>query len=417
MTGDSELIETAPPGYRSVDVARFAAEPSKHPARAAFARDRARVLHSAGLRRLAAKTQVMVAGEADFPRTRLTHTLEVAQIARELGGGLGADPDLTDLAGLAHDLGHPPFGHNGEDALHQAAAAIGGFEGNAQSFRLLTRLESKINAADGCSVGLNLTRAALDSTLKYPWPRRQGQRKFNCYADDREIFDWVREGAPADRRCFEAQVMDWSDDVAYSVHDVEDGIQAGHIAVAAIRSPVERSAIAALAQQWYADWAEVTELEAALERIAASRIWPTAFDGSPQSLVTLKNFTSQITGRFVNTAVADTRAAFGDQRLLRYRADVIVPREVRCEVAGLKGLANLYVFQRADADAAYAEQRRVVLDVVEALTAANSPALDPVFAPAWQAADSDAAALRVVIDQVASLTDASLLRWHRRLCG
>lgn len=417
MTGESELTETPPPGYGPADVARFVTEPAKRPARAAFARDRARVLHSAGLRRLAAKTQVMVAGESDFPRTRLTHTLEVAQIARELGGELGADPDVTDLAGLAHDLGHPPFGHNGEDALDQAAASIGGFEGNAQSFRLLTRLESKITAADGRSVGLNLTRAALDSTVKYPWTRQHGERKFNCYADDREIFDWVRAGAEPGRRCFEAQVMDWSDDVAYSVHDVEDGIQAGHIHVEAVRSRSDRATIATLAQQWYAGWADTDELDAALERIAASPIWPSAFDGSPASLATLKHFTSQITGRFVNTAVADTRAAFGDQPLLRYRADVVVSRAVRCEVAALKGLANLYVFQRANADAAYVEQRRVVLDVVAALATADSPALDPVFTPAWLAAESDDARLRVIIDQVASLTDASLLRWHRRLCG
>lgn len=411
------LAETPPPGYQPSDVARFVAESSKRSTRAAFARDRARVLHSAGLRRLAAKTQVMVAGEADFPRTRLTHTLEVAQIARELGGSLGCDPDLADLAGLAHDLGHPPFGHNGEDALDVAAAAIGGFEGNAQSFRLLTRLESKVTAADGRSVGLNLTRASLDSTLKYPWPKRDGQRKFNCYDDDRQIFDWVRVDAPPDRRCFEAQVMDWSDDVAYSVHDVEDGIQAGHIQVEALRSGAERSTIAKLAQHWYATWATEAELTAALERIGTSGSWPMMFDGSPAGMVVLKNFTSQITGRFVFAAVAETRAAFGVEPLLRYRADLVVPREIRCEVAALKGLANLYVFQRAEADAMYERQRDVISEVVAALAESPRPALDPVFAPAWLAAETDTARLRVIIDQVASLTDASLLRLHRRLCA
>jgi deoxyguanosinetriphosphate triphosphohydrolase, putative len=181
------------PGYDECATARWVAEPPKRAGRSDFERDRARVLHSAALRRLAAKTQVVRAASADFPRTRLTHSLECAQIGRELGQEIGCDPDLVDAACLAHDIGHSPFGHNGEAALNELAAGIGGFEGNAQTLRLLTRLEPKTEGA-----GLNLTRATLDATLKYPWFGEPGT-KFGAYAEDAEVFAWIRQGAP-DRR-------------------------------------------------------------------------------------------------------------------------------------------------------------------------------------------------------------------------
>ena len=268
-------------GYGAQDTARRIPEPPKRArtsGRGPFERDRARVLHSAALRRLAAKTQVVEVGSGDFPRTRLTHSLECAQVGRELGASLGCDPDLVDAACLAHDLGHPPFGHNGEAALNELAAPCGGFEGNAQSLRLLTRLEAKVPGA-----GLNLTRAALDATLKYPWLAGGGQAKYGAYAADAEVFGWVREGAPPGVACLEAQVMDWADDVAYSVHDLEDGLQAGMITLAALRDPAERQVVAELTAAAYVEPAgsvSAAELTSVFGALLALPCWPASFDGA-----------------------------------------------------------------------------------------------------------------------------------------
>jgi dGTPase len=390
--------------------ARFVPEPP-YPGRSDFARDRARVLHSAALRRLAAKTQVQMAGQDDFPRTRLTHTLEVAQISRELGASLGVDPDIVDTAGLAHDLGHPPFGHNGEAALDAHADDIGGFEGNAQSFRVLTRLEFKVFAADR-SVGLNLTRAGLDAVIKYPWPRRAGTGKYNVYAEDLDIYDWVREGTPEDARCFEAQIMDFSDDVAYCVHDLEDAIVSGAFDPDTVTHPAVARDVVRAARELYAHGTSDEALAAALERVAALEIWPERHDTSARGLARLKNMTSSFIRRFCSAAHAATQERFGTGPLARYDAALVVPAQTLAEVAVLKAIT--YVHVMTGNDSRYAWEQEIIAEVVAGLRAQRRP-LQPPFQQAWDAADDPAQRLRVVIDQVASLTDLSIMRWHEEL--
>jgi dGTPase len=381
-----------------------------------FARDRARVLHSSAFRRLAGKTQVVGPGESDFPRTRLTHSLEVAQIAREMGASLGCEPDVVDTAGLAHDLGHPPFGHNGESALDELCFSIGGFEGNAQTLRILTRLEPKVADATGGPVGLNLTRAVLDATAKYPWPRRDGQAKFGVYDDDLAAFGWMRIGAPAGRRCLEAQVMDWADDVAYSVHDIEDGVHAGHIRLAELDDEGQRAAVCATAATLYSN-RTVDELQPVLERLLTlpALVEVRDFDRSHAGLAAAKRATSELTGRFVGAAVAATRAEYGAAPLARYDADLVVPVAVVAECALLKALAAHYVMNRVGAEGHRAVQRTLLHELVGALLSSGRQGLDVALRPGWDRAADEDTRLRVVIDQVAQLTDAGAYIWHERL--
>ena len=418
--------------YRAGDADRWVAEPPKRPGRTEFQRDRARVLHSSALRRLAAKTQVVRAGSGDFPRTRLTHSLECAQIGREVGAALGCDPDLVDAACLAHDLGHPPFGHNGEAALAAladpgGALACGGFEGNAQSLRLLTRLEPKVLGA-----GLNLTRATLDAALKYPWTTEPGQAvtagpgnvtlhlpaKYGAYQSDLAVFEWIRNGAPDRRRCLEAQVMDWADDVAYSVHDVEDGLQAGLISLKDLTDPAERARVSAVALTYYCkpSWDVTTaELEAVFAAFMQLDCWQFSFDGGPASLAAAKNLTSELVGRLCQAAEEGTRAVAGPAPLSRYAADLVVPRQQLLECALLKAVAAHYVMTRRDAMAEQAWEREVITELALALARTAPATLDPVFQPAWDIAATDAERHRVIVDQIASLTDTSALACHARL--
>jgi dGTPase len=394
---------------------RLVAEPDS--VRTPFQRDRGRILHSAGFRRLADKTQVHTAGTDDFLRTRLTHSIEVAQISREMGSALGCYPDVVDVAGLAHDLGHPPFGHNGEDALHEIAGPCGGFEGNAQTLRVLTRLEAKVLDEHGDSVGLNLTRASLDATCKYPWPARPGVRKFGAYEDDLPVFEWLRGGAPEGVKCLEAQVMDWSDDVAYSVHDVEDGLHGGYINLAKlVHDPDEQARVCAAVTARYSD-APPDVLAEALRELLADPVLAAIhdYDSSFGAMVAVKDFTSTMVGRFVNAAAKATRAQFGDGRLHRYDADLVVPERERVQCELLKGIAWCYVMEPRSDEAWYTRQREILQELVAVLCDRGPDALEPMFAETWHRAADDAARLRVAIDQVASLTDASAVAWHRRL--
>lgn len=422
--------------YSERDQARWAYEPPKSKTRTEFERDSARVLHSSALRRLGAKTQVLGPEADDFVRTRLTHSLEVAQIGRSLAKNLGCDPDLVETACLSHDIGHPPFGHNGEKALAEVAAEAGGFEGNAQTLRVLTRLEPKRFHANGAPAGLNLTRATLDAIVKYPWRRGQqpagrNPRKFGVYADDMPVFAWLHEDhGPA--RPLEAQIMDLSDDIGYCVHDVEDAIvhsvthpstsrltvtSATGAATILEQVRTDRSELIAVTQDWYGPQVSADELNAAFDRLLAMPAWPETFSGSIRDAARLKDLTSDLIGRFVGAVTRATRAVHGRDPLGRYHGSVVIAPETLAEITALKGVATYFVMAPREHEPRYFEERTIIFDLLDALNEDPEQRLEPVLLDAWREADGEASRLRVLVDQIASLTDLSARAWHSRYCG
>jgi dGTPase len=281
---------------------------------------------------------------------------------------------------------------------------------------VLSRLEAKTTRPDGRSAGLNLTRAALDAATKYPWPRREGSAKFGVYADDGPVFEWFRSGAAEGTRCVEAQIMDWADDVAYSVHDLEDGVQAGHVPVERLGAAADRDELVALARECYLD-VPADELLAALDRLAAQDFWLASYDGSMRDMVALKRMTSELIGRLCGSTTRATQEHADGGPLRRYAGDVVVPSETRAECAVLKAVADLYVMRREVTVRAQSVQREQLAELLDALAKTAPDCLEPWLAAAYHDASDDAARLRVVVDQVASLTDTSAMAWHVKHVG
>ena len=283
--------------------------------RSPFEVDRDRIIHTSAFRRLQAKTQVFLSGEYDFYRTRLTHSLEVAQIGRSickflqrksplLSKEFAIDSNLVEAICLSHDLGHPPFGHAGERTLNALMKTYGGFEGNAQTLRLITET---IYSSSGERRGMNPTRAFLDGILKYKTPHRELENPENhfIYNEQRSYAEFafghvpppqdLRPGKKLDsHRSVECQIMDWSDDAAYSLNDLADGIHSGFINKEKIeRWAGERS----LSHDGYRSLEEVIEAISTgqLEKIIAGKIGEFI---QACSLSEWKNFMSGRTNRY-----------------------------------------------------------------------------------------------------------------------
>jgi len=361
-----------------------------------FEIDRARIIHSAAFRRLQGKTQVFVSGSGDFFRTRLTHSLETAQIGKGLALRLGANPDLLETICLTHDLGHPPFGHTGEDALNRCMHDYGGFEGNAQNLRLISRLSTKFLERDG----LNLTRATIDGILKYKKPYEPGLPKF-YYQEDQPLVDWVCKFGSYNDKSFDCQLMDWADEIAYSVHDLEDGMKSGMITSARLLAARKfRKSVDEGHWNWMLKQVQFVENQSGERNRKAAR----------------KVLTSRLIHEFIGaTNRSEIAVAEGTSARYRYRLEVDPLQRARC------GVLKKVMFRLIVDDARVATLENKAERIVEGLFSVFSHLEERTgllfpedFRDVWEAAD-DAGKIRTACDYIAGMTDDYAERVYARL--
>lgn len=388
----------APIEYKSHDYARQFEERTKSgEERSPFEKDRSRIIHSAAFRRLQGKTQVFVSGSGDFFRTRLTHSLEVAQIGKALAQRLGADPDLVEACCLAHDLGHPPFGHTGEAVLNECMKDYGGFEGNAQNIRVLTRLSTKSLAYDG----LNLTRSTLDGTFKYKRAFATGSKKF-FYDEDAPLMVWATDGGVPGEKSFDCQIMDWADEIAYSCHDLEDGMKAGMINRARLKANHRlRESLGEEETEW------VLEKLAFVEEQLTERSRKGA----------RKVLTSQLIHEFVGAAERELRPTALPTSTDRYRYKLEIDPVQHKHAVALKNIMFGLIVE--DVRIATLENKatriiRGLFDIFSDLNERTAFLFPEDFRDIWLEADN-LGKIRTACDYIAGMTDDYAERVYARL--
>jgi dGTPase len=404
-------------------------------------------------------TQVTAPESGHTFHNRLSHSLKVAQVARrnaerlqklvkskEITGAAARlvrsmDPDAVEASALAHDLGHPPFGHLAETVLHKKASehVADGFEGNAQSFRIVTRLSVRDSKP-----GLDLTRGTLDGLLKYPWrhwptdPSKPGKRshKWGYYEDDFEAFDFAREYWPGETdhtlpgRSIEAEVMDWADDLTYAVHDVDDFFRAGLIPLDRLRAssgpePAEVKRLRALltdaqhtSPSTFPDH-PVEALVDAIRRVVGLYGPDEAYEHTNTARMRMRNFGSRLITRYLE--------AFSVGNDSSGKPQLTIDPPMKREVQALQMLVWVYVIRRPGLAVVQHGQTRVVDDLFEYYYRASSPRQQDggdhrLFPPGAKerlatCAGTSTERVRVVVDLISGLTEESAIQLHRRLAG
>jgi dGTPase len=426
--------------------------------RSSFQRDRDRILYSTALRRLAGITQVVSSSEGHVFHNRLTHTLEVAQLARRLAEmfleesrgraeGLGGlDPEVAEAAALAHDLGHPPFGHVAEeelDKLFQESQLTDGFEGNAQTFRVLTKLSVRYEELPG----QNLTRATLNAVLKYPRYRTPKAewlpRKFGAYQSERDDFEFARAMQVAgseEEKCLEAEIMDWADDIAYAVHDMEDFYRAGLIPLERLMAEDERerqSFLDGTFRRWEQEEVRPIrpehtddELRTAFTRLieALREIHPIhePYSATRTQRARLRSLTSWLIRRYVRPEEDEPPIQLQEPTQENRRVVKVHPIAER-EIAMLKQLTWFYIIHRPSLAGQQVGQRRIVCELFEIFSdAGRNPkkvmqlpvgAQERLSEELEQSGDRDGVAARIASDLICGLSEQQAIALYQRLTG
>jgi dGTPase len=409
-------------------------------------RDRDRILYSSAFRRLAGITQVASPTELYPVHNRLIHSLKVAQVGRSLAVRLtsnseymeqlapfgGIDPDIVEAAALAHDLGHPPFGHVAEQELDNLLVKGGnetglpdGFNGNAQSFRIITKLSVRYAVPRRPEIrGLDLTRASLNAVLKYPWMRAnqgKGHTKWGAYHAENDDFTWVRRNVPypRDGRTIEASLMDWADDITYAVHDVEDFVRAGLIPLDRFNSDArERDQFLAWAiEHENVSGAEADRLEDAFlkSRMVAHPGLPGPYRGSRMDRAALRSLTAELIGKYVNNSVS---------LVIHEGSPVIhIDPELEAEVRILKALTWRYVIESPALVAQRFGQRTLIRSLFRtfcdaAMTTDEWSIFPEYFREEVELARHDVSHVkRIVADLISSMSESQVVAIHQRLTG
>jgi dGTPase len=357
--------------------------------RTCYGRDRDRIVHSAAFRRLKHKTQVFVQHEGDYYRTRLTHSLEVAQIARSIARVLGLDEDLAEALALAHDIGHPPFGHAGEAALDQCMEGFGGFDHNAQALATVTRLERRYAAFDG----LNLTWEMLEGLVKHNGPLLGPQRGRATLPEAIAAFDAAWDLELASQPGIEAQVAALSDDIAYVNHDIDDGLRAALFTAEEMREVALAGPIFRALMERYADLDLGRLIGEAVRRLITILIDDVIAE-TRRRLATAKP-----------TSAADVRAQ---------PAPIIAfSRETAQQLADLKGFLMRRMYRHPRVMGPVEKAQALLSELFGAYAA------DPVLMPPdWSAVCGEPKTretARAVCDYIAGMTDRFAVEEHARI--